>query len=190
MSKSIFSKLKLTLLVGAVAFAALAATASQAGAQLDLEKYFEDLASSTAVDCSKGPQIFIRDLQTGADVSVVEVGKEYRVDGFCLKPNSQVHLMISSTIIDLGYVTTDAQGAFSARVKIPSLSAGEHTLTASGVDTKDAPVSASAKIIVGSNPAFTGSSDLSTKVGTGAALVLAGAGVVIAVRRRRASEAA
>ena len=141
----------------------------------------------------------------GTDTTAVP-GEEIVVSGNGFLPYSTVSIVVYSTPIVLGTVTTDGAGAFSTAVTVPAdLEAGAHSLVAYGVDPAGAahslqlditvaaatqPVAAAPTTAVqvsstaGGSLAFTGFSPLPFVV-VGAVLLLAGLVLVVGVRSRR-----
>lgn len=145
-------------------------------------------------------------------ISAVTGGQQVTLTGDGYAPGSTVELFIYSTPQSLGSVTTDENGAFSTTVRIPSgLESGTHHLVAAGVDesgearylrmdvtlaagTPGAEVSTVASPSASTSAsgggaeelAWTGFEALPFAVGGGLALA-AGAALLVAGRRRRAS---
>jgi hypothetical protein len=151
----------------------------------------------------------------GTDTTAVP-GEQIVVSGSGFLPYSTVSIVVCSTPIVLGTVTTDGAGAFSTAVTVPAgLAAGAHSLVAYGVDPAGATHSLQLDITVaaagaggGSGAASSsGTSAQGTKAATtnpdgslaypgasvdplpfvvvGAALLLAGLVLLVAVRSRR-----
>jgi hypothetical protein len=120
--------------------------------------------------------------------SKVTVGAQVTLSGSGYQPGSVVELVVYSTPVSLGSVVADANGAFSATVTLPaSMANGKHHLVSVGVDAAGNPRYLVSEIIVsgGTGLAYTGFSP-APYLGGGAALLLAGAGLIVAGRRRRA----
>ena len=129
----------------------------------------------------------------------VEAGDTLVVSGFNWLPDSNVLLQMFSTAVTLGTAHTDSEGAFTKSVTIPADTApGQHTIRASGQDLNGEPVTVDCGVLVveeeegegappagGGGVAFTG-----TNVSLGllilGGLVVAGLGLVVAGRRRKA----
>lgn len=150
---------------------------------------------------------------TDGDISTAEPGQQITVIGSGFLPFSTVTIVIYSTPVTLGTVTTDDSGSFSKLVTVPdSLEAGSHSLLAYGVDPSGtdrslrlniavAAASAGAPAVAtptaatptatGSGLAYTGSTfDPVPVVVGGTLLVLLGVVLLVVVRsRRRAGEA-
>jgi len=128
---------------------------------------------------------------TGADgpISKVTAGQKLTLQGAGFAPNSTVQLTVFSTPVSLGTTVADGTGAFSAEVTIPAgLTNGTHHLVASGVDASGAVRNLVTEVTLsGGTPAlaYTGFSP-APYIGGGLVLLLAGAGLVVAGRRRRA----
>lgn len=125
--------------------------------------------------------------------SEVESDGTVIVSGTGFMPGSEVELVLRSDPISLGSVTTDADGSFTKRVRIPaSASPGRHTITATGVDRSGAPRVLSVVVTVvrtadatpSAAPPRTGADPAPWVVG-GVALLVAGGGGLILARRRR-----
>jgi hypothetical protein len=145
---------------------------------------------------------------TDGAITSAEPGQEITVIGTGFLPYSTATIVIYSTPITLGTVTTDGTGAFSKPVTIPTtLEAGAHSLVAYGVDPSgdthalrlnitvaaaSAGVPAAATpTATGSGLAYTGSTfnPIPAVVG-GTLLMLLGVVLLVVVRaRRRAGEA-
>ncbi|MGY2063980.1 hypothetical protein [Blastococcus sp. SYSU DS0619] len=138
---------------------------------------------------------------TDGDITEAEAGQEITVIGTGFLAHSTVTIVIHSTPIVLGTVTTDATGSFRKAVTVPlTLEAGTHSLVAYGVDPQGDPhalrldvvVEAAAAPAAGAPSggdgalAYTGTSIDPFQVSLiGAGLVLAGALALVGVRRRR-----
>jgi titin len=69
------------------------------------------------------------------DITTAQPGQTVTVIGTGFLPYSTVSIVIYSTPVNLGMATTDANGAFTKTVTVPSsLAAGSHSLVAYGVD--------------------------------------------------------
>jgi hypothetical protein len=131
---------------------------------------------------------------TGA-ITTFAPGQELTVIGTGFLPGSTVQVVVYSTPIVLGSVTTAADGTFSVPVTIPaSLEAGQHSLVASGVDATGNVRVLRADVVLGADSAasagnagsglaFTGFTPLPLVVG-GLAVLTVGAGLLVATRRR------
>lgn len=76
-------------------------------------------------------------------VTQMEIGSSYTVAGTGFAPNSEVTLLFYSTPTQVGTATTNANGAFSTSVVVPSsLSTGSHHLVALGVTASAAEANA------------------------------------------------
>ena len=143
--------------------------------------------------------------------SSVEAGQRVTVTGTGFTPNSELTLSLHSEPVEVGAATTDATGAFTAQVTVPSATeAGEHTIVA---ESAIPGVRAAAPLTVTAPPAPVPSADTSAapnaqpsptadgdKRGTGGlartgsnalivgalALAAAGAGTAFIRRSRRA----
>jgi hypothetical protein len=131
----------------------------------------------------------------------VDAGDHIGISGFNWLPDSGVLLQFFSQPVTLGTAHTDSEGAFSTTEEIPdNASEGQHTIRASGQDLNGDPATVDCGLVVveaegaggggaggggGGGVAFTG-----TNVSLGllilGALVIAGLGLVLAGRRRRA----
>ena len=66
----------------------------------------------------------------------VTVGNQETITGSNFNPGEQVHLVLQSTPVDMGYQTADAQGTVVFRFTVPSsLEAGQHTATLTGAQS-------------------------------------------------------
>ncbi|MCW2507087.1 MAG: hypothetical protein JWP68_235 [Modestobacter sp.] len=118
----------------------------------------------------------------------VTVGAQVTLSGSGYQPGSVVELVVYSTPVSLGSVVADANGAFSATVTLPaSMANGTHHLVSVGVDADGNPRYLVSEIIVsgGTGLAYTGFSP-APYIGGGLVALLAGAGLIVAGRRRRA----
>lgn len=129
----------------------------------------------------------------GLTVSATSVaaGGTVTLTGCGFAAGSTVTITVESTTQVLGTVVTDAAGAFSKTVTIPSnLAPGTHTLKATGTAPDQSSVVLSASFTVtaassqGTGTAFTGSNPWPTVL-IGGGLLLVGAMLVMTVRRRR-----
>jgi len=118
----------------------------------------------------------------------VKVGEQVTLTGDGYLPGSTIQLIVYSTPVSLGTTVADAAGRFSATVTVPTaLASGTHHLVAAGVDADGNPRYLVTEILVsgGTGLAYTGFSP-APYLGGGLVLLLAGAGLVLAGRRRRA----
>jgi hypothetical protein len=114
---------------------------------------------------------------------VLQRGGFARVTGDGFKPNSEVKVFLFSDPIELGTITTNANGAFDAEVEIPrDIVVGGHTLQANGLTAAGKIRSLSIGIVVPAELPPTGSS-LNLVSLLSSALLLAGF-MTLAVRRR------
>lgn len=117
-------------------------------------------------------------------VSTIPQGGSLTVTGNDFTPNGQAHLSLHSAVVDLGVVSVDANGQFSAQVTIPaSESTGVHTIEGLDIPTGDV---ATATITVtgtgGGAPGGGGTGGGGGLAGTGVAVIGIGAlGVVLLV---------
>lgn len=138
--------------------------------------------------------------------TTVNPGQAVTVSGSGYANRARVTIIFESTPVELGTATTDDAGRFSTQVRIPSdATPGAHTIRATGLGPDGRPVIRSAGVTVlgattsggpvsRSGPAArsgglarTGSDNSISLTQAGAVLILAGAGLVAVVRRRRAS---
>ena len=77
--------------------------------------------------------------QLSVSSTSVHPGETVTVSGTAFAPNTALTLIMESTPVVLGHVTTNAAGAFSTRVTIPSNASGSHVITVQG-DTSGCPV--------------------------------------------------
>lgn len=119
--------------------------------------------------------------------NAVAPGEEVELRGAGYAPGGSIAITIESEPRLLATVQADAAGAFRATVTIPTdITAGEHTLKATGPDASGGLRVLSADItVIGALPR-TGS-DAAALTLAGLAAVSAGAATVIFVRRRRAA---
>jgi hypothetical protein len=126
---------------------------------------------------------------TGANgpISKVTAGQKLTLKGSGFAPNSTVRLTVFSTPVDLGTTVVDGSGAFSIQVTIPAgLANGTHHLVASGVDANGNVRNLVTEVTLsGGTPslAYTGFSPM-PYIGGGLVALLAGAGLLVASRRR------
>jgi titin len=73
------------------------------------------------------------------DISTAEPGAELVMIGSGYAPYSTVTLTVYSDPINLGTVTTDAQGSFRQAVTVPAGLTGSHSFVAAGVDPSGNP---------------------------------------------------
>ena len=133
--------------------------------------------------------------------TTVNRGQAVTVTGSGYADRARVTLIFESTPVQLGTATTDGAGRFSTQVTIPSdATPGAHTIRATGLGADGSTVTRSARVTVlggtasggpaarsGGGLARTGSDNSISLTQAGAVLILAGAGLVAVVRRRRAS---
>jgi len=128
--------------------------------------------------------------------STVAAGGQVTVSGTGFAPASQVQLTIDPDPSHLATVTTDAEGAFSAEVTIPTSLSGEYTVVATGTDPAGSVLVLSATLTVTASeapPTTTSPADTSPSGSDPIVLAIAGAGIVVmtglvllyATRRRR-----
>jgi hypothetical protein len=116
----------------------------------------------------------------------VSAGDTVTVTGDGYLPGSNVEIVVFSTPVSLGTVVAGADGKFSATVALPKdLVNGTHHLVASGVDVNGNPRYLVSEILVsgGSGLAYTGFTPAPYLAG-GLVVLLAGAGLLFATRRR------
>jgi hypothetical protein len=119
-------------------------------------------------------------------VSSLTAGQQVVLEGEGYLPGSTVELYIYSTPTHLGSVLVGADGAFTATVTVPTGFYGSHSLVAAGVDEDGNPRYSRMDITVAEDPsslAYTGFSALPF-VGGGLLALVAGAGLLVASRRR------
>lgn len=124
--------------------------------------------------------------------STVGCGSSLVVSGQNFAPNSSVELTLHSGAIDLGTVTTDGSGAFSAEVTIPSsVGAGSHEIEATGGgEIATAFVTVTCAGAPGGPPPVAGTGVAILSIGgVGLVLLIGGGLLVMAGRRRRATAA-
>ncbi len=144
----------------------------------------EDAPETAPVD-QGGATIEVQD--SGGDVITEAAPGEVLtviVGGFA--PESLVHVFLYSTPELLASGLTDALGQASFAVTVPSDAAlGDHTLVASGLNASGETATASVRIALASQGlGGTGGGDASGAIGFGVLLLLAGAGLVLWMRRR------
>ena len=125
--------------------------------------------------------------------STVAPGGSDTVSGTNFTPNSSVSLSLHSDPVDLGTVTTDGSGNFSAAVTIPSSTAtGSHTIEA--LDTPTGDVATAAITVSTSGTGTGGGGGGGGLAGTGVAVIgigalgivlLVGGGLMLMAGRRR-----
>lgn len=79
--------------------------------------------------------------QLSVSSTVVHPGQTITVAGTAFAPNTALTLIMESTPVVIGHVTTDSAGAFSTQVTIPANASGAHKITVQG-DTSGCPVQA------------------------------------------------
>jgi hypothetical protein len=133
--------------------------------------------------------------------SVVVPGQPVTVSGEGAEPGATVVITFASDPVVVATTTADSDGRFAASFKVPAdATPGLHTVTATSngvvLGTVTVRVLAAATATTVATPAatdnqlaFTGL-NLLLKVGVGLGLILMGAAVLLAVRRRRASTSA
>ncbi|WP_165400402.1 virginiamycin B lyase family protein [Motilibacter rhizosphaerae] len=115
-------------------------------------------------------------------IALAVPSQQITVIGTGFAPYSTAKVVVYSTPIDLGTVTTDANGKFSVPVTVPaSLEAGHHTFLATGVDPQGAARAMELPVTVppttaGSTGANTGTQQTVLPVPAGGAITLLGAG--------------
>ncbi|MGH8925130.1 MAG: hypothetical protein ACRDWA_10910 [Acidimicrobiia bacterium] len=87
----------------------------------------------------------------------LDPGDEVEVSGSGFAPGSEVVLTIESEPVMLATVTANSGGSFSSIVTVPSnVAAGQHTISATGIDPSGAPRVLAAQVSVGGSLPFTG----------------------------------
>ena len=138
-------------------------------------------ASASAYPPGTLPQISVAD-------TTVEQGATDVVNGVNFTPNSSVVLSLHSATVDLGTVTSDGSGSFSATITIPSDTAlGAHTIEA--LDTPTGDVATAAITVVagggdGGGPPF-GTGVAVIGMGALGLVLLIGGGLMLMAGRRR-----
>ncbi|MCW2677478.1 MAG: Fibronectin type protein [Modestobacter sp.] len=131
-------------------------------------------------------------IQTNDSDNAVTAGQDVTLTGSGYLPGSTVDLIVYSTPTKVGSAVADADGSFTATVTLPAgLVNGEHHLVAAGVDANGNPrylvtaitVSGGTAATATGGLAYTGFSALPF-VGGGLLALLAGAGLLVASRRR------
>ena len=118
-------------------------------------------------------------------------GQSLTVTGAHFTPNSSAKLTLHSTPVDLGSVSTDANGNFAAQVTIPSSTpAGAHTIEALDMATGDVTaaaitVSATSGGGGGGGGGLAGTGVAVIGVGALGVVLLAGGGLMLLAGRRR-----
>jgi CshA-type fibril repeat protein len=111
-------------------------------------------------------------------IALATPGQQITVIGSGFAGNSTATVILYSTPIPLGTVTTDGSGGFAAPVTVPAdLPAGQHTFLASGVDPAGAPRAMALPVTVA--PTDSGSSGGGTNTQTGALPVPAGGTITL-----------
>ncbi len=160
----------------------------------------------TIIDCAGGPAIRIEDANAQSLGGIV-LGMPYTVLLDCFQGTSQVTVSFGDTLV--GTVTTDGSGHAKLPITLGcDMAPGTYRLRADGTSASGAVASAAFDVTVAKcgttkevgekkretpkadaasgAPAFTGS-NVGTQVGAGAGLLAAGAALVVAFRRRRAT---
>ena len=126
----------------------------------------------------------------------VVAGKTMVISGTGYEPHSTVTVLIYSSPQVLTTVVADANGAFTVTVTVPAgLTAGQHTLVASGVDDLGNPrfttlavtVSAAGVATVATPKLAATGADVTAPLLGGLAALAVGAGLIVASRRRSAA---
>lgn len=140
------------------------------------------------------------------------VGARVKLTGTAFVPGSTVRITLNSKTYQLGSVTVEAGGTFSKTVTLPKGLTGTHTFTARGHATKDNKNTATVSVKIGctsgvggvsagganpaggADPVSSGTGGLATTgvavIGIGAlgvAFLVAGFGLMLSARRRRAT---
>ena len=120
-------------------------------------------------------------------VSTVTSGGTVTLTGGGYLPFSTVTVVMFSDPVVLGTTTADAYGTISVTVSLPAGVTGEHDLVASGVDPSGKPHNLTMAVTVAAGPGLpdTGS-DIALPALGGLAALAAGAGLLVAARRRAA----
>jgi hyaluronoglucosaminidase len=152
-------------------------------------------ASASAATCQGQTTTAYPPASCGIELSASSVvqGSSLLAVGKGFPAGEQVSGVAHSTPVSLGTQTANAQGVVTFTVPTAQLAPGSHAVVLSGAA---APLTMSATFTVTQvsarqnqgNLAHTGT-DVATMVGAGAALLVAGGATVVAVRRRRPSEA-
>lgn len=124
----------------------------------------------------------------------VQAGSAVTLGGGGFAPGATVTVTIESTPQTLGTTVARATGDFSATVTIPAdVSAGQHTLKASGATSTGAVLVLSQRVTVATRPSSelpaTGSSIASVLLIASAALVVGGGGLIVVRRNAKRSAA-
>jgi LPXTG-motif cell wall-anchored protein len=124
-------------------------------------------------------------------LSITQAGATVGVDGTFWLPNSTVVLTFTSDPVVVGTPQTDGEGSFSTTVTIPSdATAGDHTITGTGLDQNGEPAQASCPIEVTGAGAPGEIPVTGTNVSLGlvilGAMILAGLGLLVMGRRKKA----
>jgi LPXTG-motif cell wall-anchored protein len=125
----------------------------------------------------------------------IQAGGTIGISGFNWLPDSNVLLAFHSEPVVLGTPHTDADGAFSTSAQIPSgATAGSHTITGTGRDLNGQPTTVDCPLVVlGPAAAPGGVAFTGTNVSVGlvilGGLIVAGLGLLVAGRRRKAHAA-
>ena len=158
-----------------------------------------DASSTTPVTAAKAPASVpaaSAPLTSNDADGALKAGQQVTLSGSGYLPGSTVELTVYSTPVSLGSAVVASDGTFSATVTIPAdLVNGTHHLVASGVDANgntrylvvEVTVSGGTAVVTGtttaSGLAYTGFTALPF-VGAGLLALLAGAGLLVASRRR------
>jgi hypothetical protein len=104
------------------ALAAAFAPAAQAGAA----------AVPTPASCQAYPIGAVPAATLSVSTTTPFPGESITVSGTNFEPHDAITIVLSSNLIELGHVTTNASGAFSTSVTIPSNLSGSHVLSLVG----------------------------------------------------------
>lgn len=98
------------------------------------------VASAATASCTPGVTYPAGQCALVVSATVVHPGEPITVSGFGYAAHSTVIIDFHSAAVFLGTATTDANGAFSTTVTIPTTAApGNHTITATGINPDGTP---------------------------------------------------
>jgi alpha-L-fucosidase len=149
------------------------------------------VVAAPAASAAGGGSSDYADCIVTVDPSSFDPGATVTVHGEGLEPNFTTTIEFNSVTVQVGSATTDATGAFTAEVTIPSdATEGAHTIsavcdTAGNVSSTDVTVSSTAVNPPGGPLPRTGSDGTEPLVVVGVLALLAGVAFVVVAKRRR-----
>jgi len=106
-------------------------------------------------------------------------GETITVTGSGFKPGVQVHLVMHTVTYDLGTFTADAQGSFTAHVKLPAGVYGKHLIISAVDDAKKCPADPIQIQSPGGESTGPGGPPGTSFTGTDLLMILVAAGVLL-----------